>query len=271
METIRKITNGSPKAIILVFCTLLMPFWGLMGCSNGVASKVHPEKKVLIYTKNGEGYVHENIPASVICLKNICAANRWTYEVTDDASICTPEKLDQFDVLVFSNTNNEAFDTQKQRQIFQDYIRGGGGFVGIHSACGSERDWPWFWANLGGKFVRHPPLQPFEIQVIDPDHPSTCHLDSIWKWEDECYFMNELNPDIHILLAVDLKTIDDEEKDRYPGRVFGDYFPLCWCHEFEGGRQWYTALGHKIEHYEDEDFIQHLTGGIKWVLEVKRN
>ena len=227
------------------------------------------KKHILIYTKNGEGYVHDNIPASVECLKKICKENNWTCEVTDEPSIFTPEKINSFDVLVFSNSNNQAFETEVQRDAFQNYIRQGGAFVGIHSACASERDWPWFWANLGGKFVRHPPYQKFDIKVIDRKHPSTNFLDPVWKWEDECYYLNNLNPDIHILLAADLTTIEDKQKDQYPGQIFGSYFPLAWCHEFEGGRQWYTALGHSIKHYEDENFIKHLTEGIRWAMQKK--
>ncbi|MBN1765034.1 MAG: ThuA domain-containing protein [Sedimentisphaerales bacterium] len=228
-------------------------------------------KNVLIYTRNGQGYVHDNIPASVECLEEICRNNNWTCEVSDNASVFTPEKISTFDVLVFSNTNNKIFDSDAQKQVFKDFIQNGGGFAGIHSACGCERDWPWFWSNLGGKFVRHPKLQPFDIKVIDPDHPSTSFLPDVWKWQDECYFMDHLNPDIHVLLAADLSTIDDNEKVLYPGTVFGQLFPLCWYHEFEGGRQWFTALGHQPEHYSDESFIKHLTGGIRWAMDNRQS
>jgi type 1 glutamine amidotransferase len=221
---------------------------------------------VLIYTKNGQGYVHDNIPASITALEEICRENGWTFQSTADALVFDSDTLERFDALIFSNTNNETFDTEAQRKAFQAYIRSGGGFVGIHSACGSERDWPWFWANLGGKFVRHPAYQPFEIRVIDPSHPSTSVLDSVWTWQDECYFMDHLNPDIHVLLAVDLNTVEDADKETYPGTVFGDHFPLCWCHNFDGGRQWYTALGHDAEHYQDNRFRQYLAGGIRWTL-----
>jgi len=226
----------------------------------------HPAGNVLIYTKNGKGFVHKNIAASVECLEKICDHNSFTFEVTDDAAVFSKERIAAFDLLIFSNTNNQTFDTPEQKKVFQDYVRGGGAFVGIHSACGSERDWPWFWANLGGKFLRHPKFQKFDIKVIDQKHPSTSFLDPVWKWEDECYFINHLNPDIHILLAADLTTIDDGKKEQYPGDVFGDLFPLCWCHEFDGGRQWYTALGHQPEHYKDENFMKHLAGGILWAI-----
>ena len=86
------------------------------------------------------------------------------------------------------------------------------------------------------------------------------------EWEDECYYLNQLNPDIKVLLAVDLTTITDEKKGEYPGEVFGTTFPLAWYHEFEGGRQFYTALGHKPEYYSNEKFLKHLWGGISWTM-----
>jgi len=226
-------------------------------------------KKVLIYTKNGQGYVHDNISASVEALKLICKELKLDFEVSDQPSVFTREKLSKYSLLIFTNTNNETFDTDSQRNEFQNYMQKGGKFIGIHSTCGSERKWEWFWSMLGGKFVRHPVLQPFDIKIIDSNNISTKHLPAIWNWEDECYFMDNLNPDMHVLLAVDLRSIVDDKKTEYPGTVFGKYFPLAWCHEFDGGRQWYTALGHKIEHYQDKNFIQHLKGGILWILQEK--
>ena len=227
------------------------------------------QKKVLIYTHNGKGYVHENIAASVEALKKLCKENGYEATATDDPSIFTTEKLSGIQCIIFSNTNNEAFDSEEQKQAFKAYINNGGGFVGIHSASGSERQWPWFWSMLGGKFVRHPKFQPFTIKVIDAKHAATNFLGDTWKWEDECYYLNQLNPDIHVLLAADLTTIEDEKKGEYPGLTFGNYFPLAWCHEFDGGRQFYTALGHDSKHYQDTTFLKHLLGGIKWAISDK--
>jgi len=232
-------------------------------------SAIKAPKRVLIYTHNGKGYVHENIPSSVEALKKLCSENGYTAESTEDPAVFTAENLKKFNCIIFSNTNNEAFETESQKQAFVDYIHSGGGFIGIHSASGSERQWPWFWAMLGGKFVRHPELQKFTIKVIDKSHPSTKFLGDTWEWEDECYYTNQLNPDINVLLAADLATIKDEKKVEYPGATFGNYFPLAWYHEFEGGRQFYTALGHKAEYYKDEKFLKHLLGGLKWTMKEK--
>lgn len=223
-------------------------------------------KKALVFTKNGEGYVHDNIAVSVAALKKLGEENGFSVDASDDPAVMTEDNLRKYDVLIFSNTNNETFDTEAQRMAFQRYIQSGGGFVGIHIASGSERQWPWYWKMIGGKFVRHPKLQSFDIHVIDPAHPSTTFLPKVWKWEDECYFLDQLNPDIHVLLAADLNTVEDEKKVEYPGTTFGQYAPLSWRHEFEGGRQWYTALGHKSEYYSDPDFLKHLLGGIAWAV-----
>ena len=215
--------------------------WALLAAAvmmMAMAADCSAKGHVLIYTKNSEGFVHDNIAAGVDCLKKICQANGWTYETTavgDSSIFDDAEKIASFDVLVFANTNNDAFENDAQRKVFQAYIRGGGAFVGIHSASGSERNWPWFWANLGGKFLYHPQLQKFEIKVLDNNHPSTTHLPDLWQWEDEFYFVNELNPGITVLLAGDLRTltVDRGRLSQYPGRTFGDYFPLAWHQTFE--------------------------------------
>jgi type 1 glutamine amidotransferase len=224
------------------------------------------QKRILIYTHNGKGYKHENIAASVEALKKLCAGNGYITEATDDPGIFTAVNLKTFSCIIFSNTNNEAFDTETQKQAFVDYTRNGGAFVGIHSASGSERQWPWFAAMLGGRFVRHPALQKFSIKVIDKGHASTKFLGDSWEWEDECYYLNQLNPDVHVLLAADLTTVKDEKRAEYPGVTFGDYFPVAWYHEYDGGRQFYTSLGHKAEYYQDPKFLEHLSGGIGWAL-----
>ncbi len=224
-------------------------------------------KRVLVYTKNGEGYVHDNISATIVALKKLGNDHGFQVDASEDPGLFTDDQLAVYDALIFSNTNNAVFDTQAQRDAFQRYIRSGGGFVGIHSATGSERDWPWFWKMIGGTFFRHPPNQSFSVDVVDKSHPSTYFLPSRWETTDECYFHKQYNSSMHVLLAADLSTVEDDKKVEYPGDAFGTSLPLAWCNTFDGGRQWYTALGHQAEHYENPVFMRHILGGIQWVMQ----
>ena len=107
-------------------------------------SKKFEGKKLLIYTKNGKGYVHKNIPASVATLQKICESIGVESVVSEDPALFSSAEINSFDAVLFTNTNNEAFDTQKQRDAFKAYYQSGKSFGGIHSAIGSERSWPWF-------------------------------------------------------------------------------------------------------------------------------
>lgn len=226
--------------------------------------------RVLIFNKNGKGFVHDNIAAATKALQEITAAAGIESEVSVDPTVFTDDHLKRFKAVVFNNTNNETVDTDDQKAAFQRYIRGGGGFVGIHSATGSERKWPWYWDLIGGSFLWHTPRQDFTIKVLDPAHPSTAFLTSpTWAWkDDEFYFMKSVPDGRHILLAGDLDSLKQKGNKPEVLAAGPNPYPLAWCRTFDGGRTWYTALGHKPEHYSDPAFRQHLLGGIQWAMGV---
>ena len=236
----------------------------------GVGRAQTAEKRVLVYTRNyvtgGGGYVHENIPYSVAAIRKMGAENGFAVDVSDDPEVFTDANLKQYRALVFSNSNNEAFATDAQREAFRRYIESGGGFVGIHSASGSERQWRYFWSVLGGKFLRHPREQPFVVRVKDANHPATKDLPATFEWRDECYYMDHLNPDIHVLLVTDPAKLDDPDKAEYPGDRFGDSLPLAWYQNIGAARSFYTALGHNKEDYENPLLYKQILGGILWVM-----
>ena len=224
------------------------------------------EPRVLVYQKNGKGFVHDNLAASAAAIQELGKQNGFVVDISTNPVVFTDENLKEYRALLFANSNNEAFENDEQRAAFQRYLRGGGGFMGIHSSSGSERQWIYFQHMQGAKFLRHSPLQKFTVNVVDSKHPATTHLPANWKWEDECYFFTNMNPGIKVLLAVETKTLRDPKLAAAPGQQANGVFPLAWCHEFESGRVFYTSLGHKIEYYSDPNFRMHLLGGIRWVM-----
>lgn len=235
------------------------------------------EPRALIYTRNGptadgkKGFVHDNIAVSVTALQEIGKEAGIAMDASDDPKVFTDENLKKYGVVIFDNSNNTAFDTEEQKAAFQKYIRGGGAFVGIHSATGSERKWPWFWQLAGGTFWCHPPLQKFTINIVNKKHPATaCLPGETWAWEDEFYLMKEQPKDLRVLLTGNVKALKVNAKLKATIDTLPDTIPLSWCHEFEGARSFYTALGHKKEYYSDPLFRKHLLGGIQWALKLDK-
>ena len=253
-------------SVMLLICLLVSMAQGQKTSSR--KDNVHWKKlKVLVFTKNGKGYVHENIPFAVNCLQKLSQHHGFKMDVSENPGVFTRENLQQYSILIFASTNNDAFETDDQRLAFRRFIEAGGGFVGLHSVVGTERNWTWFKMMVGGTFDWHPKFQKYRIQVIDPDHPSVSGLPMVWEKEDECYFQKELYPGIHTVMAHDLSSLNDADREKIVlhAGAYSKFYPAVWCQQFDGGSIWISALGHDKKDYEDPIYVQHLFQGINYI------
>ena len=234
------------------------------------AQKVNWKKlHVLVYTKNGVGYVHDNIPSAIAGIQKLGKTNGFAVDSSSSAAVFTRENLDKYDLLVFANTNNDVFDTDTQRLAFRQYIESGGGIVGIHSVMGTERNWTWFKQLLGGTFSWHAVFQKYHVRVIDKQHPSVKGLPTDWERADECYFEKDMYAGIHTFLVQDVATLKTDEKatERVKQNMgsFKNYYPAAWHNFFDGGLAWITTLGHDKNDYSEPVYMQHILQGIEFV------
>ena len=224
---------------------------------------------VLIYTRNhtadGKGFEHDNIAVCAEALKELCAKEGLSSEVSDDPAVFLADGFAKREAVIFANSNNEAFADDGQRGALLDYVYRGGAFMGIHSASGSDRKSEAFKGLLGARFVWHPPMQPFRIFVNDRSHPATAHLGRTWAWTDEAY-MCDWTPDMHVLLDLDVASLVKTPRDKRLDAFSNGRYPLAWCRRHGDGRVFYTALGHKKEHYRDAAFLAHLINGLLWAM-----
>jgi type 1 glutamine amidotransferase len=203
---------------------------------------------VLAFSRTAE-YRHRAIEPAVQALRD----HPWTFEHTEDPARI--DDLEDVDVVVFLMTSGDVLDTSQQRAL-ETYVQNGGGWVGVHSASDTEYDWPWYGGLVGAYFDRHPAVQPATVHVEARD-PSTEHLPAEWTREDEWYDFRE-NPreNVDVTLTVDERT--------YEGGTMGDDHPIAWRHTYDGGRSYYTALGHPTEAWSDPALVDHVAGAIEW-------
>jgi len=147
-----------------------------------------PRFRALVFSKV-TNYYHESIPAGIAAIKKLGAEHGFDVVASDDPAQFTDAQLAAYKVVVFNNTNSTpekgALLDAGQRAAFQKYIRAGGGFVGIHSASGTERDWTWYGELVGAFFKVHPKIQKLEVKVEDREHPSTRRLPESWIRTEE--------------------------------------------------------------------------------------
>lgn len=213
--------------------------------------------RLLVFSKT-TGYRHDSIPAGVAAMREIAAEEDIQADATEDAAAFTSGTLAGYDAVVFLSSSGEVFD-DAQRTALESYMRGGGGYVGVHAASTTEYDWPFYGELAGARFDRHPPVQPATVVVEDHSHLATAHLPARWEWTDEWYdFRADPRPRVRVLLSVDEST--------YDGGRMGAGHPIAWCHRMDAGRCFYTALGHTAESFSEPAFRAHLRGGLRSVL-----
>ena len=222
-----------------------------------VSNKKAP--RILVFSRT-LGFHHASIPTGVAAIQKIGLDNNIKVDTTTDSNFFTEKTLNNYAAVVFLSTTGNVLNDEQQA-AFEQFIKKGGGYVGIHAATDTEYDWPWYNQLVGAYFKSHPKQQDAVLHVLDQTHISTLHLPKEWKRFDEWYNFKSIQPNLHVLITIDEKS--------YTGGENGDYHPMAWYHDFDGGRAFYTEFGHTDESYADPLFIQHVTGGIAYAVNKK--
>jgi len=229
--------------------------------------------RALIFSKTA-AFRHTSIPAGITAIQTLGTQNNIQVDATEDATMFRPDILSHYKTVIWLSTTGDVL-TDTQQTAFENYIRAGGGYVGVHSAADTEYTWPWYGQLVGAYFRDHPTGTPTATVVVeDTTDPSDAGLPARWQRTDEWYnFQSPVNPvvngggndydprntaGIHVLLTLDESTY--VEGDGSDG--VDDDHPISWCHRYDGGRAWYTAMGHTDGTFSEAGFLSHLLAGI---------
>jgi type 1 glutamine amidotransferase len=240
-----KIIKYISAAAFISFCLLMIS-----------AKPDRAKSRILIFSKTN-GYRHGSIPAGIAAIKKLGAENGFEVDATEDSTWFNKKTLKKYAALVFLSSTGKIFGPAEE-QALQEYIHNGGGYVGIHAASDCEYDWPWYGELVGAYFKSHPKQQQAKLLVVNKDHPSTRSLPDTWERFDEWYNFKNLNPKVTVLIKID--------ESSYTGGENGENHPMAWYHEYDGGRAFYTELGHTDESFSDSNYLHHILGGIEYAM-----
>jgi type 1 glutamine amidotransferase/PKD repeat protein/glucose/arabinose dehydrogenase len=266
---------------------LAVPTAGAVGAVTAAPAAAE-DYKVLVVGKT-LGFRHSSIDEGTRAVVALGQSNGFTVDVFDpqqsaeslpgatkleSSPFTSAENLSQYATLVFistvDGTNNldparPTLLNPSETAALQGYIRGGGGWVGLHAATDTMHTVPWFSQMTGGgaRFRNHPAQQWATVHNEDRTHPSTAHLPEPWQRFDEWYnYTQNPRPGVHVL-----QTLVEASYNPGSGTMGNDH-PISWCQNFEGGRSWYQGMGHTEASYTDPNFLQNMLGGIEWTAGV---
>ncbi len=243
------------QCLLLIFTFQLFVFSGCSLFKSNLSGSSSPPA-ILVFTKTS-GFYHSSIPEGVAAIQKLGTENNFRIDTTREASWFTTDSLAKYAAVVFLNTTGDVLNPE-QEKAFENYIKSGGGYVGIHAASDTEFEWEWYNHLVGAQFESHPEIQEADILIVNRNHPSTSFLPDTWHRKDEWYNYKNIYPGIKVLARLD--------ESSYSGSKNGRQHPFAWYHEYDGGRAFYTGGGHTAESYREPLFLQHLLGGINYAI-----
>jgi len=233
-------------------------------CLFVTAAAQQKQFKALLVTTT-RGWHHESLHAGVLALKEMGIKNFFDVVLWENPGGFTDKYLEQFQVIIFLNTTGDIFDSTQQK-VMERYIQSGKGYVGIHSASDTEYGWEWYTKLVGRMFYIHPVIQTARLKIVDNSFPGLQGFANERLWTDEWYqFGPEMVTDLKYVLSVDESSYNPKVQwGEKKGEGMGRLHPMAWYHNYDGGRAFYTALGHLPTNFSEPAFLNHIYAGIFW-------
>jgi type 1 glutamine amidotransferase len=261
-----KIVASAAVALGLLSCASPGTFHGRSGEGSSLP------KDVLVFLKPA-WYRHASLDSLAHWFQHFGWDHGFNVDTTDHPEIFNGDDLGRYDVVVFVSTTdlgNALNDDQKAALV--EWYRHGHGIVAMHAAAVHHRTWDW-WAELVGCDFNSDSDRSRARVVFDPgasEHPAV-RGQGEERWIEEewlCYDRSVTGlPGVKVLMRVDESTFEPVRKKFVGagGKPMGRDHPAAWCREFQGGRFFYTALGHDPRAIGTEFGREHLLGGLRWV------
>ncbi len=241
------------KKVILFYAMLIAAF------------SLQAQKRVLVFSLT-RGFHHNSIKEGNQYFLELSKKQGFSVDTTTNSQNFNEENLKKYNAVVFLNTTGDVLNPAQQI-AFERYIQAGGGYVGIHAASDTEYNWAWYNDLMGGFFASHPGGKVSNVQkgkmiTLDKTFPASAHFPETFERTDEFYDFKSLKKDI-------LKFIVRVDESSYEMGKMGDFHPMAWYHEFDGGKAFYSNYGHTPETFSEPLMTEHFWQGLKWAMAEK--
>ncbi len=234
-----------------------------------IGSSYAQQFSVLLFSRTN-GWHHESIKDGVDAIRILGEKHHFNVEWQENPAWFTDEKLTKYQAIIFLNTTGDILNEEQQKAM-EKFIKSGKGFVGIHSASDTEYDWEWYTKLVGRMFVIHPQIQTGYLQLLNRRFPGLNDMHDRQMFTDEWYtFGEEKEKGLNYIISIDETSYAPKaDWGKVKSDGMGKFHPIAWYHDYDGGRSFYTAMGHLPRVFQDDKYLNHLFGGIYWAATGK--
>jgi uncharacterized protein len=222
---------------------------------------VDTRDRVLVFTR-ATGVRHDDaLAAAMTALPTRLATENVVPDFTEDPTQFNETNLDRYRAVIFLYTSGNDLLDAAGKTALEQFVRHGGGWLGIHSAAETETAWPFYKSMQVAYASGQAPAQAATVTLALAGHAALRNVPAEpWIAFDEWYNFAS-NP--RTVLGVDVLLTVDETT--YTGGTMGTDHPVAWVQERLIGRTEFTALGHGPERWQETAFVEHIASGIRWV------
>jgi type 1 glutamine amidotransferase len=240
-----------------------------------VHTKASPLPHILVLTET-KGWDHQTRTVADSAISALGSANGFKVTTTDNTDgYFTEAFLSNCAAVCFVNTTGTIF-TNAEAAAFEQYMRNGGGYVGVHASTDCEYDRTWYAQMTGANFNGHPfNIATAKVKVLHKNHPSTDFIgqdtllrtDEWYFWANNPGFQNKplVDPAENDSITVLMELVESSIQDS----SLNHFHPICWCKSYGSGRVWYCGFGHDPATFKDPLLVKMLLGGIRYAAKIQ--
>ena len=244
----------------------LVPFTLLMALTAPTTGAEH--SRVLMVTES-KGFLHGSVrrpkeslsPSEVAMIQLGDETRLFTVDCTQDsAADLAKDNLQNYDIVMFYTSGHLPVEEDNLNYFFQTWLKQDGhGFIGIHSAADTFKNYEPYWDMVGGTFNGHPwgAGNTVTITVHEPDHPVMKPFGTEFTIREEIYQYRNWQPEkVRVLMSLNMEQCQ-------PKRPW--HVPVAWVKRYGEGRIYYNNLGHNVETWTNRAFLESIAAGVRWI------
>jgi len=237
-------------------------------------AKPKKARKVLVFSVTN-GFRHSSIPTGHEAFRQL-GEKTGAFEavISNDLANFEPANIKKFDAICFLSTTGDPFKEAEARGLalresMMGFIKGGGGFVGIHSATDTFYEWADYGSMICGYFNGHPWDAGTEVSIkVEPGKEK--HPLAVMFGGENLNFKEEIyqfkapydSSKVEMLLRLDTEKTDMNGKGNREDKDYG----VSWARNWGKGRVFYSSLGHNEHIFQNPKVLLHFLAGLQWSM-----